>query len=239
MDISIIVPCFNEEKNVNGVYHNILNSLSGATGSYEIIFVNDGSTDGTLKELDKLSKLDRNIRIISFTKNRGYGFAVWQGLTSASGIYVFYIDGDGEFDFREHKEMLRFLEEGFDLVGGVRREGRSDGKFRANLAALGCSIFKLLFNIKNIRDINCGFKGIKKSALAKINPQSTSAITFSSELYLSAGKNNFKITQVSVKHSKRKFGNSKGVNFKQYLLALNDITNNLAGWVSFMRKKYT
>jgi glycosyltransferase involved in cell wall biosynthesis len=237
IDISIVVPCCNEEGNIRRVYSNILSGISeNNINNYEIIFVNDGSIDSTLQELRKIEELDNSVKIISFGRNRGYGSAVRAGLGLVKFEYIFYIDGDGEFDFREYKKMLELLRDGFALVAGVRLEGRSDGNFRKMLANLGCKVFKCLFGITNIQDINCGFKSIRKSVLEKINLSSNSAITFSAELYLSLIKNHYKITQVPVQHFRRKYGYSKGISPKQYIYAYFDLFHNLKKWVNFLKR---
>lgn len=233
MNISIILPCFNEERNVIPVYQNIIDCISATIDQYEIIFVNDGSTDKTMDEIDKACYANNSVKVINLERNMGYGFAVRKGLENARYEYIFYIDCDRQFDFKEYNKMLAYLQSGYDLVGGMRLK-RCDKKWREILANFGQAIFKNLFKVNYINDINCGFKGIKKEALKKINLTSTSAITFSVDIYLECVKKKVRFIQIPVEHFRREYGNSKGVNLKQYICACYDIAFNIPKWFGFI-----
>lgn len=232
--VSVVVPCFNEERNIAAVYRNIHDSLIPGTAICEIIFVNDGSTDDTLKELETICASDHQVRVLSSKRNRGYGFTVRKGLLQAKNEYIFYIDGDRQYDFSDYKKMLSVLEGGIDLVGGVR-ENRQDSGKRKILARIGNALTHSLFRINSIRDVDCGFKGIKREALKKLKLRSRSGLTFSLELYLDALKNGLAIIQVPVGHSHRKHGASKGVNARQYFAAVRDVLINFPHWSRYRR----
>jgi glycosyltransferase involved in cell wall biosynthesis len=234
MNISIVVPCLNEERNVKQVYSNIVNSLDKDIESYEIIFVDDGSTDNTLDVLQEISESNRSVKIVSL-KNSGYGIAVRSGFDMAMFEYIFYIDGDGQYDFIDYRDMLRFLADGYDLVGGYRI-ARKDNIFRKGLAAIGNRFFKLVSRIDYLADLDCGLKGIRKNVLGNLNLRSTSGVLFSAELYLTLIQNGFKVKQIPVAHLARKYGYSKGVNLAQYIRLFCDILSNFGEWKNFMLK---
>jgi glycosyltransferase involved in cell wall biosynthesis len=233
VDMSVIIPCYNENDNVKNVYSNVIAHIPDNVNKFEIIFVNDGSTDNTRCALELCKELDPGVKIINFSINKGYGRALSAGFRSASYPYVFYIDGDGQYDFSDARKMLSLmLAEELDLVGGYR-DKRADNLHRVMIARAGniCSRFILA---RKFKDIDCGFKLIRKKVLEKIDLKTRSGILISMEIYYKFLRNNFKISQVPVVHKKRRFGEAKGVNGKQYYRAGKDMCGLFLG---FMRKK--
>lgn len=222
MFLSVIVPFYNEEDNVNTVYCNIKDNLPKYLSKVEFIFVSDGSTDNTVSVIQNLQSKDRRITLVALEKNSGYGFALRSGFAKACGDYLTYLDGDAQYDFKDFtllKDQLN-TQNAF-LCGGVRTK-RADNSLRSLLSFCGKTLVRLIFGI-NIADIDCGFKLLKKELLDTIDLQSSSGLIFSLELYLKTKHKGFIFTQKGISHKNRKYGFSKGINFTQYRLAVKDI----------------
>lgn len=225
MNLSIVIPCYNEEENLDIVYRNIMAYIPPSVSQYEIIFVNDGSTDNTSLKLEELKAKNTAVKSIDFAKNRGYGAAVRAGLLHAHFDYIIYLDGDGQYDFQDTRGILELmLKENIDIIGGMRIN-RQDTKGRIILALLGEIICRVVFKIR-LHDIDCGFKAINKNKLQNINLKADSGLLFSLELYCKAQNIGLTIKQVTVNHSRRTIGTAKGINFKQYYLAFKDVVKN-------------
>lgn len=222
MFLSIVVPCYNEEENINLVYCNIKDNIPKYFSEYEIIFVDDGSIDRTVLAIEKLMRSDHMVKLVSLESNQGYGTALRSGFLKAAGDHIVYIDGDGQYDFSDFTKLKEAME-GKDavLVGGVRTN-RADLFYRKFISYIGRSLVSFIFRTK-ILDIDCGFKLFKKSLLNIIDLEAESGLIFSLELYLKTKKNNLSFAQVGITHFARKRGKSKGINFTQYKLAVMDI----------------
>lgn len=222
MNISIIVPCYNEADNVAHAYRNIKINLPQTTFRYEIIFVNDGSTDNTKSIIQDLKAADPYIQYLEFPRNRGYGAAVRAGFTQAQFEYLVYIDGDCQYDFNDFLRMITLMvARQYAVVGGVRKK-RHDRIWRRALALLGKIICAGFFKI-SLEDIDCGFKLIRRNILKEISLVADSGLLFSLELYYKCIKKKLPVAQIPIRHLPRTAGYSKGVNLTQYRLALSDI----------------
>ena len=120
MDLSIIVPVYNEEKGVESLVQETRSALASMGKDYEIIVVDDGSTDGTYPILSRLQKGESKLKVIRFKRNFGQTAALAAGLANARGEVIVPMDGDGQNDPEDIPLLLRKLEEGFDLVNGWR-----------------------------------------------------------------------------------------------------------------------
>lgn len=131
MKLSLIVPCYNEAGNVKRFYEEVKNAFCNKIEAYEVIFVNDGSGDSTLKEIKKLYQQDRHIKIISFSRNFGKEAAMYAGLQNASGEYTGIIDADLQQSPEIVVEMVKYLDENpeTDSVAAVQKH-REEGKVR-------------------------------------------------------------------------------------------------------------
>lgn len=222
MFLSIVVPCYNEEQNVNLVYCNIKDNIPKYLSEYEIIFVDDGSTDRTAQNVEKIISSDSKVRIVSSSNNLGYGAALRKGFSEAAGDHIAYMDGDNQYDFKDFACLKEAMDaEDAVLVGGVRAH-RADFTYRKLISYIGRKIVFLIFRV-DILDIDCGFKFFRKSLLDNIKLEAQSGLIFSLELYLKTKKNKRLFVQREVSHFIRKHGKSKGINFTQYRLALVDI----------------
>jgi len=200
--ISVVVPVFNEQESLEKFYSVLISSL-GKLGSYEIVFVDDGSTDSSLDLLKKLAARDKKVRIFSFRKNQGKAEALTLGFKMAKGDYIVTLDADLQDRPEEIKNLLDKLKEGFDLVSGWRKDRKDSLKTKLS-SKLFNSIMSAFWGVR-LHDYNCGLKAYTKDAAKSL------------ELYggmhrfiplLAAGKG-FEVTEIPVVHEKRKFGKSK------------------------------
>jgi glycosyltransferase involved in cell wall biosynthesis len=200
--ISVVVPVFNEQESLEKFYSVLVSSLS-KLGAYEIVFVDDGSTDSSLDLMKKLSTKDKKIRIFSFRKNQGKAEALTLGFRMAKGDSIVTLDADLQDRPEEIKNLLNKLKEGYDLVSGWRKN-RKDS-FKTKISSKLFNAIMSLFWGTHLHDYNCGLKAYTKDAAKSL------------ELYggmhrfiplLAVGKG-FEVTEIPVVHEKRKFGKSK------------------------------
>lgn len=218
-ELSIFFPFWNEERNLESVVKKAIPIASGLSGKWEIIMVDDGSSDKTLEVARKLSNTNPNLRVVSHEKNRGYGAALKSGFEAAKYNLVVFNDGDGQFDF---SEVGRFLDkiQSADMVIGYR-EKRHDHPMRHILMNL-LKIWDLVFFGFYFRDIDCGFKLFKKASLMRIMPLHSEGAMITTEILAKAKRAGLKIEQVKVTHYPRKFGDQSGGNLRVILRAVSE-----------------
>lgn len=170
--ISVFFPAFNDEKTIGPLVKEAFAVLPTLTDDYEVIIVDDGSSDSTAETLDELARRFSGLRIVRHERNRGYGAALQSGFAHARKELVFYTDGDGQYDVREIVELHRLMTERIDVVNGYKI-ARADGRLRAWLGRTYNYIAHLLFHLP-IRDVDCDFRLIRRAAIRKIALASTS-----------------------------------------------------------------
>jgi len=206
--ISFVLPVFNEEMNITGAVEDIVSaSASLGLGRYEIIIVNDGSTDSTKRILNSLRKKIKMLRIINFEKNRGYADALKEGFKAAKYLLVFYTDADRQCDIKELGSLLDAMEKyKCDCIFGYRKE-RKDSLYRILATWVFNVLARKMFDL-DLRDINCPFKLFKKRVLDNIQIKSKGFLV-DLELATKVKHCGFIIKQVPVTHRKRYSGKSK------------------------------
>jgi len=211
-EISAFFPAYNEEENIEKTVKAAQKFLSQNARKYEIIIVDDGSTDKTGKIADRLAKKDSHIRAIHHFPNKGYGEALKSGFYNAKYSWIVTTDSDGQFDFSELKKLWRKSKEA-DVVIGYRL-GRKD-PFIRKLFGFGWTFLNnLLFGLA-LRDIDCSFKLVKREVIQAIpRLQSTRGGMISPELLAKAHKKGFRIAEVGVHHYPRFAGKQTGANLK-------------------------
>jgi glycosyltransferase involved in cell wall biosynthesis len=217
--ISVVLPIYNELENLELVFSNLLTELKKLNLDYEIIAVNDGSTDGSGDFLSHFQ--NPHFKVIHHACNLGYGVAVNSGLLVSRMPLVFYVDADGQFDFSELGMFYSYRE--FDLVSGYRVQ-RSDSAFRWLASKLWLTLVNFLFGTR-FKDFNCGMKMIKLDLVKTIVPNMQSKTGFfSAELILRAKKVNSSIYETPIKnHLQRKFGREKGIGFNVAISSFFDL----------------
>lgn len=216
-ELSIFFPFWNEEKNIEEVIKKAIPVAKRVAQKWEILMVDDGSSDNTLALAEKLAKKNANLRVIHSAENRGYGAALRQGFKHAQYKLVVFNDGDNQFDFSEVEKFLEKIDN-VDMVIGYRNQ-RIDHPFRHLLMNL-LKVWDFVFFHFYFRDIDCGFKLFKKEALKKILPLKSEGAMVTTEILAKAKKHNLKIDQVKVTHLPRKYGDQSGGNIKVIIRAI-------------------
>jgi glycosyltransferase involved in cell wall biosynthesis len=225
-ELSVFFPFWNEEKNIEKVVENAVSIIKANAQIWELIIVDDGSSDSTLAIAKELLKKNKNIRVVSHKPNRGYGAALKEGFMNAKYNTVVFTDGDGQFDFVELPEFIKKIKTA-DIVIGYRKK-RQDQPFRHLLMNL-LKIWDFVFFGFYFRDIDCGFKMFKREALNKILPLSSEGAMITTEILAKAKKNKLRIVEVEVTHYPRKFGNQSGGNVRVIFRAVKE---SLSLWLT-------
>ena len=202
MNISVVIPIFNELESLPELKRQLLENLQSFE-KWEIIFIDDGSSDGSTEWLADLVSKDNNFKLIEFYRNYGKSAALNEGFKAASGDYIITMDADLQDDPNEIKNLVAKLNEGWDVVSGWKKN-RLDPLNKRIPSKLFNFVTRLLTGVK-IHDFNCGLKGYKKSVIKSID------VYGGRHRYIPAiaGHRKFKITEIIVNHRARKFGSTK------------------------------
>lgn len=218
-ELSIFFPFWNEEKNIEKVVKSAIPEAQKAADNWEMLMIDDGSSDNTLKIAQSLAKRNKNLRVISHKPNRGYGAALREGFKNSRYKYIVFSDGDGQFDFSQLDRFLKKIEES-DIVIGYRKK-RHDHFFRHILMNL-LKIWDLVFFGFYFQDIDCGFKLFKKEALKKIMPLTSEGAMITTEILAKAKKEKLTISEVEVSHFPRIYGDQSGGNLRVIIRAIRE-----------------
>lgn len=222
--LSIFFPFWNEEANLEKVVLSALPVAKKVAKQWEILIIDDGSSDNTLEVAKKVAKKDKHIRVIPHKENRGYGAALKTGLAQAKYDYVVFTDGDGQFDFAEVEKFIEKIDKA-DIVIGNRMQ-RHDHPFRHLLMNL-LKVWDFVFFGFYFKDIDCGFKMFTKQSVKKIMPLSSEGAMITTEILAKAIRAKLKILQVDVHHFPRKAGDQSGGNIRVIVRAIRE---SLALW---------
>ena len=203
MDISIVIPTYNEEENVNQLYEEIAEVMNKLNKKYEIIFVDDGSTDATYNVLKALSKKDNHIVIVKLRKNFGQTPAMVAGFEQASGKVVITMDADLQNDPADIPRLLEKLAKGHDVVCGWRMD-RKDNILKRWPSKFSNWLNRRLTGIKT-HDSGCTLRAYNKEAINSIK------LYGENHRYIPALINakGYNVTEVVTHHRKRQFGKTK------------------------------
>ncbi len=201
--ISVVVPLYNEEESLRPLVQEIKKSVEKLSIDYEILFVDDGSTDKSFSVIKELARNDNKIRYISFRKNYGKSAALDVGFKNVKGDVVITMDADLQDDPAEIPNLLKKLEEGYDLVSGWKKV-RYDPFVKKYSSRFFNYVTRLLTGIK-IHDFNCGLKAYRKKVVKELD--------IHGELHryipVLAGWKGFRISEIVVKHHPRRYGKTK------------------------------
>jgi len=205
--LSIILPVYNEASNIQSVVSDILLKLPSTIHEFQIIIVNDGSTDGTDDMLCKLKSFYSNLQVVTNKKNYGYGFAIRTGIRHCDKDYIFIMDGDGQFRM---EDFMQFWDnrDTYDFILGYR-ERRRDNVYRFILGKIGNILANLLIK-QRIKDINCAFKLFKRDSLQSLCLISEGNTIYFEILYDLLRKTRYKFIQLPVNHYERLSGRQTG-----------------------------
>ncbi len=214
--LSMFVPCFNEAKNLPHVLDQALEVLTQVATEFEIIVVDDGSCDNTKAVAEAYQRQTKVVRVVSHQQNKGYGAAVRTGIEHSKYDWIFYTDGDGQFDLAELKKLIPLRKEGSAVLG--YRKKRVEGLKRVMMAKMYKLYIDLLFRV-HVKDIDCAFKLFKSEDLKSVELFSNGAF-ISAEILYKLKKNKIKFIQVPVSHYHRKHGEASGASLKVILIGL-------------------
>lgn len=203
-EISVIVPTYNEEGNLEELHSKLSGILPSITESYEIIFVDDGSTDNSFKILKEINKEDNNVKVVRLRRNFGKSAALKAGFDYSKGDTVIMIDADLQDDPEEIPLLLRKMNEGYDMVNGWRAD-RKDPFFTKKLPSRVFNCLASKVTGVKINDFGCGFKAFRREVIENIDLYSEMH-RYIPALASWAG---ISIAEVKVKHHPRQHGKSK------------------------------
>jgi glycosyltransferase involved in cell wall biosynthesis len=221
--LSVFLPTFNEEESIKEVIVKTKKVLQEVADKWEIIIVNDGSTDSTKEIVENLQKDDSKIRLINHNKNRGYGASLESGFYESKYSWIAFIDSDNQFDFAEITKFLEKQKEtDADLIIGYYKK-RQVSAFKIITSKIWELSIYILFGLR-VHDIDCGFKLVSKKVIDKIpRLMSERGAFISSELLIKARNSGFKIAEVPVTHYPRVSGAGTGRNFNVIIKSFVDL----------------
>lgn len=214
--ISVILPAYNEEENIKQTLDEVYEFFTARGYDFEIIVVNDGSTDSTGKIVQDWISSKQEVHMITHDKNKGYGAALKSGFSAARGDLIFFMDSDGQFDVNDFDRLYTRLD-GYDGILGYRIK-RADPISRI-IAAWGWNMLAKVFLGVPYKDIDCAFKIFKRHVIADMPIQSNGAGV---NMEIIARSRGYKFVQVGVKHRQRTRGKATGLKLKVVLNGLKE-----------------
>lgn len=221
LNISAFFPAYNEGANIEALTVKTVETLRKVADKWEVIIVDDGSKDNTEEVAEKLVKDYPGVRYIRHKVNQGYGGAVKTGLKEAKLDWIFFTDGDGQFDVNELSLLMQHVKEA-DFIAGYRIK-RQDS-FMRSLNAFGWgTLVRTLFGLHGrVRDIDCAFKLFHRRICDEYEFKSSGAM-ISTELLAQAKKMGYKFKEQGVHHYPRTAGEQTGANIKVILRAFKEL----------------
>ena len=205
--ISVFFPCYNDEATIARMVEVAVATLARVhVSDAEVIVVNDGSTDGSAAILAELATREPLLRVVTHEHNRGYGGALLSGFGASRKQWVFYTDGDGQFDPAELELLVQRATDDVDVVQGYKIR-RADGVLRTVIGRVYHRFVKLMFGL-HIRDTDCDFRLIRRSALDRVTLVHTTGV-ICVELVRKLQDSGARFTEVGVHHYRRIHGTSE------------------------------
>lgn len=202
--ISVTVPIFNEVENIPILYERVRDALATVGRRWELVFVNDGSTDGSREALDRVAEADARVKVIHFRRNFGQTAAMMAGFDYAQGDIVIPMDGDLQNDPADIPRLIETLDKGFDVVSGWRKQ-RQDARITRNLpSAIANRLISLILGVR-LHDYGCSLKAYRRDVIK--------GVKLYGEMHrfvpIYASWQGARVTEIPVNHNARQFGKSK------------------------------
>jgi glycosyltransferase involved in cell wall biosynthesis len=208
--LTVFFPAYNDSGTIASLVITALQSASKLTSDYEVIVVNDGSSDSTAHILSELQRVYPALRVVTHEVNRGYGGALRSGFANASKEAVFYTDGDAQYDPAEIELLWTKMTSGVDLVNGYKIS-RSDPWHRIVIGRIYHHTVKVLFGLQ-VRDVDCDFRLLRRSIFERVQLEKNSGV-ICLEMMKKIQDAGFRIVEVPVHHYHRAHGQSQFFNF--------------------------
>ena len=205
-NISVFFPCYNDSNSIGQLVIDSFSTLKKITTKFEVIVIDDCSTDNSRKILEKLETEYKKLKIIHHATNKGYGGALQSGFRNAMYEWIFYTDGDGQYDVKKLPLLVALTSDKVDFVNGIKI-ARKDPTYRLIAGNVYSFLIRWLFWTP-IHDIDCDFRLIRKKIIDKITLKSTSG-SICVELVKKAQRAGAKFQEVGVPHFERRWGNSQ------------------------------
>jgi dolichol-phosphate mannosyltransferase len=204
VDVSIVVPLFNEEESVNALHAEITAALARVSFTWELLAVDDGSTDGTLAALHRLAEIDPRMTVVGLRRNFGQTAALSAGFEASQGEVLVPIDADLQNDPTDIPALVARLDEGFDVVSGWRKNRRDDAIFRRLPSAIANRLISAISGVR-LHDYGCTLKAYRREVITDVR--------LYGEMHrfipIYAKWQGAKVTEQIVNHRARRFGSSK------------------------------
>ncbi|MCK5059305.1 MAG: glycosyltransferase family 2 protein [Candidatus Aminicenantes bacterium] len=204
MYLSIVIPLYNEEENIEILYREIIAAVDGKYSDFEIIFSNDGSSDGSLERLKKLHQTDKRVKIINFRKNFGQSAAISAGFNHCKGDVVVTLDGDLQNDPADIPAVVDKLNEGYDIVNGWRKKRKDKMLTKKIPSFFGNKLISFITRVK-LHDYGCSLRAFKKDVAKSLK------LYGEMHRYIPAiaSRIGIKSVEIPVNHRERRHGKSQ------------------------------
>jgi hypothetical protein len=217
--LSLCLPAYNERENIGELLDSAISMLPEFLEEYEVVVVDDGSTDGTAELVDEYSKKDPAIRVVRHATNVGYGGAVTSGLRAAKGRHIAFMDSDGQFSLLDLPHLLRHLNYN-DIVIGYRHP-RADSRIRRFNAWAWSQVVRAAVGVQ-VKDLDCAFKIFPREIVHQLTLSATGAC-INAEILAQCVQRDLTIFQIPVAHYPRCHGAPTGANLRVILRAFHEL----------------
>ena len=228
--LSVFFPAYNDGGTIASMVITADTAARRLTDDYEIIVINDGSSDATAEVLAELGRLNPRVRIVDHGTNRGYGAALQSGFAAATKDLIFYTDGDAQYDPREMSVLWERLTDDVDMVNGFKIS-RSDPVHRIIIGRIYHNTVKLLFGLR-LRDVDCDFRLLRRRIFERVTLEKSSGV-ICLELMKKIQDAGFRISEVGVHHYHRAYGTSQFFNVRRIVRTAFDVARL---WVEIVVK---
>lgn len=234
LSISTFFPAYNDAGTIASMVITVLLTLREVSDDYEVMVINDGSQDHTPHILDELARIYPNkVRIIHHPHNRGYGGALRSGFANATKEWIFYTDGDAQYDPRELKNLVAMVTSHVDFINGWKIE-RHDPLHRIIIGRIYQYIIKSTFSLK-LKDVDCDFRLMRRAVFDQVNLTSDSGV-ICVELMKKVQDAGFSLAETPVHHYHRAYGKSQFFNYPRLVRVALDLLK--LWWQLIVRREH-
>jgi glycosyltransferase involved in cell wall biosynthesis len=218
--LTVFFPAYNDSGTIASLVIAAVQTASRLTTDFEVLVINDGSTDSTAEIIDELARIYPQVHAIHHEKNRGYGGALRTGFASATKDWVFYTDGDAQYDPREMTRLWEKTSASVDMVNGYKIS-RSDPLHRIIIGRIYHHTVKRLFGL-TVRDVDCDFRLMRRRLFDRVKLEKSSGV-ICLEMMKKITDAGFSIVEVPVHHYHRAYGKSQFFNFPRLVRTAADV----------------